>query len=216
MHNNKFTIVCVAAIIFSMAINTLVSIDTMNKNADKKVEVVIPESKYDPEPNKTDEASVASEPSVSEAEEEPQPIVQNITNNYNITDSYNNNYNITENNNETKNTENNNTPEKKEEVVVNNAPSNNNSNNNTVKQSESIEQPVKKETKNTENNNTVKMYHTPLGNEKNDCDPSPNRVLIKGIKCPQCGANTYTEDYNKLDTNLQHYIGMCSTCYYED
>ena len=81
--NKKFIIVCVAAIMFNASINTLVGVNELkNNNAKQESNVEIPESKYDPELNKTDEASVASEPSVSEAEEEPQPIVQNITNNY--------------------------------------------------------------------------------------------------------------------------------------
>lgn len=55
----------------------------------------------------------------------------------------------------------------------------------------------------------------PIGDESNDSNPNPNVVLIKGIKCPKCGEHSYTEMYNKRDTNLQHYIGMCKSCKYE-
>lgn len=32
--------------------------------------------------------------------------------------------------------------------------------------------------------------------------------------CPQCGKNTYYEQYNETDGNVRSYVGSCSSCYY--
>lgn len=64
-------------------------------------------------------------------------------------------------------------------------------------------------------NNDCDNTITPIGDIKNDMDPDPNVVHIKNIKCPNCGKYFYIEHYNLKDENLTFYMGVCNSCGYE-
>lgn len=186
---NNFLIACVAVILFNMSVNTLINISEIGKpevQEETNGSVVV-------EDNKETEKEEDNEP------EEPQAIVNNIdnstTNNDNSTVVEKYYYYV----------------EKKEDEVVS-APANNPSTNNYTNNSSSVNNNTT--TKPVVNSNQNKQLNIPIGDERNDTNSDPNIVHIKGIKCPQCGNNSYIEHYNKLDTNLQHYMGNCSTCYY--
>lgn len=87
--------------------------------------------------------------------------------------------------------------------------------NNTIVETESEPEKVEESTDYINSETNEEDITIPIGDESNDSNPNPNVVLIKGIKCPKCGEHSYTEMYNKRDTNLQHYIGMCKSCNYE-
>lgn len=87
--------------------------------------------------------------------------------------------------------------------------------NNTIVEAEPKLEKVEKPTDYINSETNEEDITIPIGDESNDSNPNPNVVLIKGIKCPECGEHSYTEMYNKRDTNLQHYIGMCKLCNYE-
>ncbi len=86
--------------------------------------------------------------------------------------------------------------------------------NNETKEEKVVTEPEPTAYINSKTNDESEMA-IPIGDESNDSNPNPNVVLIKGIKCPECGEHSYTEMYNKKDTNLQHYMGMCKSCKYE-
>lgn len=184
---NNFLIVCVAVILFNMSVNTLINISKIGE----------------PEVQETTNGSVIIEETTTEEkdnEPEPQAIVNNIDNS-----TVNNTTNNTVEEHHYYYVE-----EKQDEVVsapVNNSSTNSYTNNSSNSANNTTTKPVI-------NSKETKQLNIPIGDERNDSNSDPNIVHIKGIKCPQCGNNSYIEHYNKLDSNLQHYMGSCSTCYY--
>lgn len=191
---NKFIIACVAVIIFSISLCTLVGCNTTNESTDR-IEKAINQSNNN-ENNETVK------------DDNEQTVINNYNSNYydnsttnNITNNYNYNTDTEEKKEETDDdnvvkvyvTEGTITNEDGEEEYREYNDYSNNNNNTTTE------------------NNTI----TPIGDEKYDMDPDPNIVHIKNIKCPSCGAHSYIEHYNKADTNLQFYMGICNSCGYE-
>lgn len=182
--NNRFFIVCVAVIIFNMSINTLVNINEMGKPDVEEKSINGSVVIENDEPVKDEEENEDNEP-------EQQTIINNIDNSTtnNIIEEHIH-YTI----------------EEDEEVVsapVNNNTNSYNYNNNNTSSNYNT---------NTNKNSVNSKKNVPIGDERNDISDDPNIVHIKGIKCPSCGAHTYIEHYNKLDTNLQYYMGSCTTC----
>ena len=185
---NKFFIACVAVIIFSISLCTLIEYNATNESTDR-IEKAI---------NQSNNETVK--------DDNEQTVINNYNGNYydnSTTNNITNSYNTDMNNNDDKDKEDDENVVKvyvSEGTIVN----------------ENGEEEYREYNDNTvEKNTTKKNTITPIGNEKYDMDPDPNVVHIKNIKCPSCGAYSYIEHYNKADTNLQFYMGICNSCGYK-
>ena len=200
---NRFFIICVAVIIFNASLNTLVNVNETRKSTDK-IESAINES----------EASDNNAPVINN-----NITIQGDYNNNTITDSYN-----SDSSSDTTEVYNNDYTTEEENNTDNNESINNHNNDSTTTETDNSNinpvSVVNETDNNTSRDNTesesVKVYNVILGDPANDINPDDNVVTVKNIKCPKCGSHTYTENYNLKDINLQHYMGRCSTCYYEN
>ena len=205
---NRFIIACVAVIVFSISLCTLVGCNTTNKSTDR-IEQAINES------DNTEDKTVKNDNETVKDDNE-QTVINNYNGDYynnstinNTTSNYNHSYNTDMNNTD----DNNNNDDKTDEsnvVKVYVAEG-------TITNEDGEKEYREYNDYNNSNNNTTteKNTITPIGDEKYDMDPDPNIVHIKNIKCPSCGAYSYIEHYNKADTNLQFYMGICNSCGYE-
>lgn len=190
---NKFFIACVAVIIFSISLCTLVGCNTANESTDRLEKAINQSNTDDNETVKDDNE---------------QTIINNYNSNYydnsttnNITNNYN--YNTDMNNDDKTDEEDNVVKVYVTEGTI------------TNEDGEEEYREYNEYSNNNNNTTTEKNTITPIGDEKYDMDPDPNIVHIKNIKCPSCGAYSYIEHYNKADTNLQFYMGICNSCGYE-
>ena len=187
---NKFFIACVAVIVFILMLCTLIGCNATNESTDRIEQAINQSNNNDNETVKDDnEQTIINNYNSNYYDNST---TNNITNNYN-TDTYDNEDNEKDDSNIVK-------------VYVTEG---------TIVNEDGEEEYREYNDYNVNNNTTEKNTITPIGDEKNDMDPDPNIVHIKNIKCPNCGAYSYIEHYNKADTNLQFYMGICNSCGYE-
>ena len=182
---NKFFMACVAVIVFSIMLCTLIDCNTANESTDRLEKAI-----------KEEEDSGGDTTIINNYNDNSTTINNNTTNNYYNTDTDEEEDDYEEEVYETEETVVDDKSDKEDYKEYNNS---NDYNNNTES--------------NSSNNDDDTI--TPIGDIKNDMNPDPDVVHIKNIKCPNCGAYSYIEHYNLNDEDLLFYMGTCKSCGYE-